>query len=169
MLNLKEGEVLRNVATQAVFLIPFRPYPKNVVLQEMRWESGSCTEQYDSWRETLQCGTICSCSPERRCIAGAPQAPRKYVLLEMKIDTVSFGILYYYYYYFLKCKWVFNRWQWYYNKTQHTNNTHQTKQHTTLKQNTSYKTTQTIKDTLHTMNTIQIQLQLQLNININKR
>jgi hypothetical protein len=25
------------------------------------------------------------------------------------------------------CKWVFTRWQWYYNKTQHTNNTHHTK------------------------------------------
>jgi hypothetical protein len=25
------------------------------------------------------------------------------------------------------CKWVFTRWQWYYNKTQHTNNTHPTK------------------------------------------
>jgi hypothetical protein len=29
--------------------------------------------------------------------------------------------------------------------------------------NTAHKTTQTIKDTLHTMNTMQIQLQLQLN------
>jgi hypothetical protein len=33
--------------------------------------------------------------------------------------------------------------------------------HTTLKQNTAHKTTQTIKDPLHTMNRIQIQLQLQ--------
>jgi hypothetical protein len=47
---------------------------------------------------------------------------------------------------------------------QHTNNTNHTKQHTTLKQNTAHKTTQTIKDTLHTMNAMQIQLQLQLNI-----
>jgi hypothetical protein len=31
------------------------------------------------------------------------------------------------------------------------------------KQNTAHKTTQTIKDTLHIMNTMQIQLQLQLN------
>jgi hypothetical protein len=38
----------------------------------------------------------------------------------------------------------------YYNKTQHTNNT-------------AHKTTPTIKDALHTMNTMQIQLQLQLN------
>jgi hypothetical protein len=30
---------------------------------------------------------------------------------------------YYYCYYYLNCKWVFTRWQWYYNKTQHTNNT----------------------------------------------
>jgi hypothetical protein len=43
-----------------------------------------------------------------------------------------------------------------YNKTQHTNNTHHTKQYTSLKQNTAHKTTQTIKDTLHTMNTMQI-------------
>jgi hypothetical protein len=33
---------------------------------------------------------------------------------------------YYYYYYYLNCKWVFTRWQWYYNKTQHKNNTHHT-------------------------------------------
>jgi hypothetical protein len=32
-----------------------------------------------------------------------------------------------FYYYYLNCKWVFNLWQWYYNKTQHTNNTHHTK------------------------------------------
>jgi hypothetical protein len=34
--------------------------------------------------------------------------------------------------------------------------------HNTLKQNTAHKTTQTIKDTLHTMNAMQIQLQLQI-------
>jgi amino acid permease len=62
---------------------------------------------------------------------------------------------------YFKCKWVFTLWRWYYNKTQHTNNTHHTKQHTTLKQSRAHKTTQTIKDTLHTMNTVQIQLQLQ--------
>jgi hypothetical protein len=47
---------------------------------------------------------------------------------------------------YLNCKWVFTRWQRY-NKTQHTNNTlHSNKtKHTKL---------QTIKDTLHTMNTI---------------
>jgi hypothetical protein len=28
---------------------------------------------------------------------------------------------------YFNCKWVFTRWQWYYNKTQHTNNTHHTK------------------------------------------
>jgi hypothetical protein len=39
----------------------------------------------------------------------------------------------------LNCKWIFTRWQWYYNKTQ----------------NTAHKDTQTIKDTLHTMNTTQ--------------
>jgi hypothetical protein len=57
-----------------------------------------------------------------------------------------------YYYYLFNCTWVFTRWQWYYNKTQH--NTHHI--------NTAQKTTQTIKDTLHTMITMQIQLQLQL-------
>jgi hypothetical protein len=60
------------------------------------------------------------------------------------------------------CKLGVTRWQWHYNETQHKNNTHHTKQHNTLKQNTANKTTQTIKDTLHTMNTMQIQLQLQL-------
>jgi hypothetical protein len=54
-LNLKEGEVIKNVAIEAALLIPFRPYPKTEVLQEMRWASGSCTEQYDSSREMLQC------------------------------------------------------------------------------------------------------------------
>jgi hypothetical protein len=48
---------------------------------------------------------------------------------------------------YFNCKWVFIRWQWYYNKTQQTNNT-------TIKWNTAHKTTHTIKDTLHTMNTI---------------
>jgi hypothetical protein len=43
----------------------------------------------------------------------------------------------------------FARWQWYYNKTQHT------KYHTTLKQNAAHKATQTVKDTLHTVNTTQ--------------
>jgi hypothetical protein len=28
---------------------------------------------------------------------------------------------------YFNCKWVFTRWQWYYNKAQHTNNTHHTK------------------------------------------
>jgi hypothetical protein len=59
---------------------------------------------------------------------------------------------------YLNCKcFFFTRWQWYYeyNKTQHTNNT----QHSN--RNTAHRTTQTIKDTLYTMNTMQIQLQLQ--------
>jgi hypothetical protein len=60
---------------------------------------------------------------------------------------------------YFNCKWIFTWWQWYYNKTLHTNNTHRTKQHTTLKQNRAHKTTQTIRDTLHTMNKMQIQLQ----------
>jgi hypothetical protein len=30
-------------------------------------------------------------------------------------------------YIYFNCKWVFTLWQWYYNKTQHTNNTHHTK------------------------------------------
>jgi hypothetical protein len=41
----------------------------------------------------------------------------------------------------------FSRWQWYYNNTQHT------KIHTASKQNTAHKAAQTIKDTLHTVNT----------------
>jgi hypothetical protein len=44
----------------------------------------------------------------------------------------------------------------YYNKTQHTNNTHHT--NNTPPSNAAHKTTQTIKDTLHTMNAIQLQL-----------
>jgi hypothetical protein len=39
---------------------------------------------------------------------------------------------------------------------QHTNNTHHTKTHTTLKQNTAHKTTQQVRDTLHKMNARQI-------------
>jgi hypothetical protein len=69
---------------------------------------------------------------------------------------------------YLNCKWGFTWWQWYYNKTQHTNNTHHTKLHTVMKQNTAHETTQTIKDTLHTMNTMQIQLQLQYRILVGK-
>jgi hypothetical protein len=51
----------------------------------------------------------------------------------------------------------------YYNKTQHTHNTPHS--------NTAHKTTQTLKDTLHIMNTMQIQLQLQqihLQLQLNK-
>jgi hypothetical protein len=61
----------------------------------------------------------------------------------------------------LNCKLVFTRWQWYYNKTQHINNTPHTNKHST----------QTINDALHTMNTMQIQLQLQqiqLQLKLNK-
>jgi uncharacterized protein YajQ (UPF0234 family) len=45
----------------------------------------------------------------------------------------------------------FYRWQWYYSKTQHT------KIHIshTITHQTAHKVTQTIKDTLHTMNTAQ--------------
>jgi hypothetical protein len=38
----------------------------------------------------------------------------------------------------------FARWQWYYNKTQHTSNTYHTK-YTTLEQNTAHKTTKNNK------------------------
>jgi hypothetical protein len=72
---------------------------------------------------------------------------------------------------------VFTRWQWYYNKTQHTHNTSHKITHT-LKQNTTHKTTQAIKDTLHKMNTMQIKLhntnidfllqQKQLQLQLNK-
>jgi hypothetical protein len=40
---------------------------------------------------------------------------------ETSLWTRVFIIIYF------NCKWVFTRWQWYYNKTQHTNNTHHTK------------------------------------------
>jgi hypothetical protein len=51
-----------------------------------------------------------------------------------------------------------------YNKTQHTNNiSHKITHHTQT--GTAHKTTQTIKDALHTMNAMQIQLQLQLQLN----
>jgi hypothetical protein len=46
----------------------------------------------------------------------------------------------------------------YYNKTQHTNNTHNI--NNTPHSNTAHKITQTIKDSLHTMNAMKIQLQL---------
>jgi hypothetical protein len=56
------------------------------------------------------------------------------------------------YYYLFKLQMGFYPVAVYYNKTQHTNNTPHS--------NTAYKTTQTIKDTLHTMISVQIQLQL---------
>jgi hypothetical protein len=51
---------------------------------------------------------------------------------------------------YFNCKWVFNRWQWYYNKAQHTNNT-------TIKRNTEHKTIHTI-NTIHRMKIQQSQL-----------
>jgi hypothetical protein len=39
------------------------------------------------------------------------------------LDTLILSIFYIYF----NCKWVFTLWKWYYNKTQHTNNTHHTK------------------------------------------
>jgi hypothetical protein len=39
-------------------------------------------------------------------------------------NRLSYGTAYYY---LRNCKWVFTRWQWLYNKTQQTNNTHHTK------------------------------------------
>jgi hypothetical protein len=73
--------------------------------------------------------------------------------------TLDIVILLIYYYYiitiiYFNCKGDFTGWQWCYNKTQHTNNTYHTKQHTTLKRNSAHKTTHTIKDTLHRINTI---------------
>jgi flagellar basal body-associated protein FliL len=69
---------------------------------------------------------------------------------------------------YLNCKWVFTM-AVYYNKTQHTNNKH----HSNNTPHSNNHSTQTIKETLYTMNTItmqQIQLKLQLNkININKK
>jgi hypothetical protein len=44
------------------------------------------------------------------------------------------------YYYLIELQMGFTLWQWYYSKT-------------TLKQNTAHNATQTMKDTLHTMNT----------------
>jgi hypothetical protein len=51
----------------------------------------------------------------------------------------------------------FSRWQWYYNKTliHNTQNTHITQNNTARSNKTAHKATQTIKDTLHTMNTTQ--------------
>jgi ABC-type polar amino acid transport system ATPase subunit len=47
-------------------------------------------------------------------------------------------------------------WHRYYNKTQHKKkNKNPTKYHTTVKQKTAHKAIQTIKDTLHTINTTQ--------------
>jgi hypothetical protein len=47
-----------------------------------------------------------------------------------RADTAIYNI-------YFNCKWVFTRWQWYYNKTQHTNNK-------TIKRNTEHKITYTI-------------------------
>jgi hypothetical protein len=71
-------------------------------------------------------------------------------------DPVSLGVkrlgheVNHIYYYLFNCNWSFTRWQWHYNKTRHTNNTHHTKYHTKFKQNTAHRTTPTTKDTLHT-------------------
>jgi hypothetical protein len=70
-----------------------------------------------------------------------------------------------YYYCYLNCRWVFARWQWYYSKTQHTNNAH----HTQTKHST--QTTKAMTGALHTMNTMQVLLQLQqiqLKLQLNK-
>jgi hypothetical protein len=64
-------------------------------------------------------------------------------------------VLFIYLFIYLNCKWVFTRWQWYYNKTQHTNTVTHITQNNTPHSNTAHKTTQTIKDTLHKMNTMQ--------------
>jgi hypothetical protein len=53
---------------------------------------------------------------------------------------------------FINCKWVFTQWQWFtirHNKQI----THITHNNATIKRNTAHKTTHTIKDTLHRMNT----------------
>jgi hypothetical protein len=44
---------------------------------------------------------------------------------------ISASTLYYYFIIYLNCKWGFTRWQWYYNKAQHTSNTHHTEYHHT--------------------------------------
>jgi hypothetical protein len=74
------------------------------------------------------------------------------------------SIIYYYYYYF-KLQMCFYLVAVYYNKTQHAINTqHKITHHTQT--NTAHKTTQTITDTLHTMDTMQIQLQIYIYIYI---
>jgi hypothetical protein len=45
-------------------------------------------------------------------------------------NTLFFIIIY------LNCKWVFTRWQWYYNKTQHTTHITQNNHHTQTKHST---------------------------------
>jgi hypothetical protein len=59
----------------------------------------------------------------------------------------------FYYYYLIELKMGFSRWQWYYNQTQHTKYTCHTEYHTNKTQ--AHKATQTIKDSLLTMNTSQ--------------
>jgi hypothetical protein len=65
------------------------------------------------------------------------------------------------YYYLFKLQMGFYPVAVYYNKTQHTTHITQITHHSQTI--TAHKTTQTIKDTLHIINTMQIQLQLQLN------
>jgi hypothetical protein len=73
----------------------------------------------------------------------------KHVQVQCSVHPVHYYYYYYYYYYLIELKWGFTRWQWYYNKTQH-KNTH------------ARRATQTIKDTLNTMNTTQkVKLRLQ--------
>jgi hypothetical protein len=59
---------------------------------------------------------------------------------------------------YFSCKWIFARWQWYYNKTQHTKMhvSHKITHHAQIKYST--QTCKTIKETLHSVDTIKIQL-----------
>jgi hypothetical protein len=64
---------------------------------------------------------------------------------------------------YLNCKWVSTRWHWYYNKTQHTNNTHHTITHHTQTKHSTQNYTNNIGCTTHTeynANTIKTTIKL---------
>jgi hypothetical protein len=77
---------------------------------------------------SINCGLVeklcCFVSLVWRPAEGAPVIQKDPVYIFL--FTLSLALLIYYYkrlllFIYVNCKWVFIRWQWYYNKTQHTN------------------------------------------------
>jgi hypothetical protein len=50
-----------------------------------------------------------------------------YLAVLLKVDIIIIIVIIIIIIIILNLKWIFTQWQWYCNKTQHTNNTHHTK------------------------------------------